>query len=101
MNCASFWTSIGKSANEFSSKWVRTPLGEALGWTLIHSLWGGCHHRLDPRSNSAAMRSSRARYVAACSALLLMLGGFGCTLVRVIPEHSLGLKVQRSRTSFA
>src|SRR5262249_9497151 len=79
----------------FLQDWVQTPVAGALGWTLIHSLWEGAVVASILGATLLITRSSRARYVAACGALLLMLGAFGCTLGRVMPEYSLGSKDPR------
>jgi bla regulator protein blaR1 len=75
----------------FLESWVMTPLAQAMGWTLLNSLWEGA---LVSASLGAALwttRSARARYAAACVAMLVMLGGISLTLVRVIPERVHGL----------
>src|SRR5262245_56720995 len=79
----------------FLQSWVRTPLAEALGWTLIHSLWEGAIIASILGATLLIIRSSQARYVAACGALLLMLGGLGFTLVRVMPEHNHGKALKK------
>jgi beta-lactamase regulating signal transducer with metallopeptidase domain len=66
--------------------WVATPLAGALGWTLLHSLWQGALIAAALAVALGAMRSPRARYAAACAAMIMMLGGFGLTLVRLLPE---------------
>ena len=58
----------------------------AIGWTLIHSLWEGAILSAALAAALLPIRSARVRYAAACAALLLMLGGFGFTLVRMMPE---------------
>ena len=79
----------------FLESWVETPLAEAVGWTLLHSLWEGAIISAMLGAVLVATRSSRVRYAAACGVLLLMLGGSSLTLVRVIPEHSQGLQTIR------
>ncbi len=76
----------------FLESWVETPLAEAVGWTLLHSLWEGAIISAMLGAVLVATRSSRVRYAAACGVLLLMLGGSSLTLVRVMPEHSHGLR---------
>lgn len=66
--------------------WVETPLAGAVGWTLLHSLWEGAIVSAALAAALVALRSARARYPAACLAMLVMLAGFGVTLVRVMPE---------------
>lgn len=67
--------------------WVQTPLAQAIGWTLVHSLWEGALVALVLAVALWAMRSSRARYAAACLAMLAMLAGFGFTFTRVMPRQ--------------
>ena len=54
----------------------------ALGWTIVHSLWEGAIVALALAGALSVMRGSRARYAAACLAMLGILGGFGLTLSR-------------------
>src|SRR5260370_42288709 len=70
----------------FVETWVHTPLAGAAGWTLLHSLWEGAIISAALAAVLMAMRSPRARYAAACVALLVMVAGFGLTLVRMMPE---------------
>lgn len=65
--------------------WVATPLAQAVGWTLLHSLWQGAIIAAGLATALGAMRSARARYAAGWVAMLLMLGGMGLTFVRVVP----------------
>jgi GWxTD domain-containing protein len=71
--------------------WVTTPLAQALGWTLLHSLWEGAMISAILGAALWATRSARARYAAACVAMLVMLGGISLTLVHVMPERVHGL----------
>jgi GWxTD domain-containing protein len=68
--------------------WVHTPLAQAIGWTLVHSLWEGALVALVLAAALWAFRSSRARYAAACLAMLVMLAGFGFTFARLMPRGS-------------
>ena len=63
-----------------------SPLAEAIGWTLLHSLWEGAIIAAALTVAMTLMRSPRARYGAACVALLAMLAGFGFTLLRLVPD---------------
>ena len=72
--------------------WVATPLAWAVGWTLLHSLWEGAIISAALVATLVAMRSPRARYGAACVAMLVMLGGFALTLVRMMPEGTHGTR---------
>jgi hypothetical protein len=76
--------------------WVATPLAGAVGWTLLHSLWEGAIISAALAAALVAMRSPRARYAAACIAMLMMLGGFGLTLVRMMPERAHGVRTVRA-----
>ena len=76
--------------------WVETPLAGAVGWTLLHSLWEGAILMAALAAVLVAIRSPRARYAAACVAMLVMLSGFGLTLVRVMPDGARGLQAVRT-----
>jgi GWxTD domain-containing protein len=65
---------------------VSTPVSEALGWTVLHSLWEGALIALALAAALACSRSSRVRYGAGCAALLALLCSFGFTLLRLLPE---------------
>jgi beta-lactamase regulating signal transducer with metallopeptidase domain len=65
---------------------VHTPLAQAIGWTLFHSLWEGAAVAGLLVVVLSVVRSSRIRYAAACLALLCILAGFGVTLSRSMPE---------------
>jgi TonB family protein len=78
--------------------WVETPLAAAVGWTLLHSLWEGAIVSAALAAALVAMRSPRARYAAACLAMLVIVGGFGLTLVRVMPEGAHGLRIAKPAT---
>jgi GWxTD domain-containing protein len=70
--------------------WVETPVAEAVGWTLLHSLWEGALIAAALAAFLVAMRSPRVRYAAACAAMLAMLGAFVLTFLRVMPEAARG-----------
>ena len=61
---------------------VRTPLSEALGGALFHSLWQGAI----AAGFLSLFRSARTRYVAGCVALVAILGGFVFTFWTLLPE---------------
>jgi GWxTD domain-containing protein len=65
-----------------------TALYEAIGWTLVHSLWEGAMVALVLAGALFASRSPGVRYWAACMAMLAMLAGFGYTFARAIPEST-------------
>ena len=60
---------------------VRMPASEALGWALLHSLWQGAIAALFV----ALVRSSRARYIAGCLALVGLLCIFTFTFWQCLP----------------
>src|SRR5688500_1776914 len=74
--------------------WVQTRLADALGWTLLHSLWEGAIVAFALAAVFLTTRSPRARYAAACIAMLVIVGCFGITLISVLPE---GAPEPRSR----
>ena len=67
--------------------WVETPGGTALVWTLIHSLWEGALVALLLAAALSVLRGSRARYAAACIALLVLLAGFGLTFANLLARQ--------------
>lgn len=79
----------------FLQGWVESPLAGAVGWTLLHSLWEGAIISAALAAALMAMRSPRARYAAACGAMLVMLGAFALTLMRMLPEGGQGLGTVR------
>src|SRR5712692_8623016 len=76
--------------------WVATPLAGAVGWTLLHSLWEGAIIAAALAAALLAIRSPRARYAAACVALLAMVAAFGLTLVRMMPEGAQAMQTVRA-----
>jgi len=79
--------------------WVQTPLAQALGWTLFHSLWEGVLAAAALAAALCVIRSSRARYIAGCVALLAVLAGFGLTFARVAAQlQSRHATTERART---
>jgi GWxTD domain-containing protein len=66
--------------------WVQTPLAQALGWTLFHSLWEGVLAAAALAAALCVIHSSRVRYIAGCVALLAVLAGFGLTFARVAAQ---------------
>jgi GWxTD domain-containing protein len=65
---------------------VDSPLAVAIGRSLLHSLWEGALLSALLAAVLVAVRSPRARYAAACAAMLLMLGGFSLTLILLAPQ---------------
>ncbi len=77
---------------KFLETWVESPLAGAIGWTLLHTLWEGAILSALLASMLLVVRSPRARYAAACIAMVIMLGGVGLTFVYVMPEGVHGLR---------
>ena len=65
---------------------VRTPVSEALGWTLLHSFWEELLIAAALASVLGVVRSSRIRYRAGYIALLTTLVSFSLTLIYVFPR---------------
>jgi bla regulator protein blaR1 len=75
---------------------VRTPLAASLGWTVIHSLWQGALIAAALAAALLALRTPRARYGAACLAMLAMTGAFAITFVRELPEGTSGAEIRQA-----
>ena len=71
---------------------VGTPLAEALGWTLFHSLWEGIIIAAALAALLTPVRSARIRYAAGCVAMLAMLASFAITLIHFLPEANSGVQ---------
>jgi GWxTD domain-containing protein len=67
--------------------WVHTPGASALGWTVAHSLWEGALVALALAGALGLLRSSRARYAAACLAMLALVGGIAFTFQHVLAQQ--------------
>lgn len=76
----------------FLEELVATPLARAVGWTLLHSLWEGAAISLALAAVLGATRSARARYAAACIAMLTTVAAIVVTFVRLAPEGMYGLR---------
>jgi len=74
--------------------WVETPLAGATGWALLDSLWEGAIIAAALAAVLMVLRSPRARYAAACAAMLAMLGAFGFTLARAMPGDGARVRIQ-------
>lgn len=72
---------------------IASPWAGAIGWALLHSLWEGAIISGVLGAALAGLRSPRARYVAACAAMLAMLAAFGVTLARMMPESTHSTRV--------
>jgi GWxTD domain-containing protein len=66
--------------------WLHTPLAQSIGFALLHFLWEGVLIAVALAAALCMARSARARYGAACIAMLLMLASFSVTLVRLRPR---------------
>src|SRR5689334_12241894 len=60
---------------------VHTPVAKAVGWTLFHFLWEGVIVAALLAVALAILRTARARYGAACVALVAMLMCFAVTFL--------------------
>lgn len=74
------------------------PITQAIGWTLLHSLWGGALVAALLWLALAGLRSSRTRYAAAYVALTILSIAFVCTATALLPHVRPG---PRPFTSFA
>lgn len=61
-------------------------LVQAVGWALVHFLWQGALIALVMISALSVCRGAKARYGAACAAMLVLLATFGVTLSVSIPD---------------
>ena len=68
--------------------WVHTAAAGALGWTLAHSLWEGALIAVLLGIAFSVLRSARARYAAACLAMLALVAAFCFTF-----RHFLALQI--------
>lgn len=64
---------------------VRTPLSEAISYTLIHFLWEGIVIAAILAAILPSIRSPHVRYMAGCVSLLAMLVSFVLTLIHFLP----------------
>jgi GWxTD domain-containing protein len=76
---------------------INTPMADAVGWALFHSLWEGALIAAMLAATLAAFRSPRVRYGAACLALVVTLGAFLVTLVHVMPHQVQGLRAASAK----
>ncbi len=76
----------------FLKELVATPLARPVGWTLLHSLWEAAAISLVLAIVLAGTRSARARYTAACIAMLASIVATSFTFVRLIPGGMYGLR---------
>jgi hypothetical protein len=77
--------------------WVKTPLADAAGWALFHSLSEGAMIAAALLVVLAIVWSPRVRYWAACLALLAMVGAFAVTLICLLPQSGRGFGAASAR----
>jgi bla regulator protein BlaR1 len=73
---------------------IASPAAAAIGWTLLHSLWEGAIIAAVLGAMLLVLRTARARYLAACVALLALLALFTLTLLRLAPESAQSFRVR-------
>jgi len=73
---------------------IASPAVAAIGWTLLHSLWEGAIIATVLGAMLLVLRTARARYLAACVALLALLALFTLTLLRLAPESAQSFRVR-------
>jgi GWxTD domain-containing protein len=69
--------------------WLHTPAAQALGLTLFHFLWEGAALAAALALALAVLKSSRARYAAACLALAAMPLACSVTFERLLPQQTI------------
>ena len=84
----------------FLENFVETPMAGAIGWTLLHSLWEGAIVSAVLAAVLLAVRSPCVRYAAACAAMLVMLAGFGLTLLWLLPDEASGARNVQGRVLY-
>lgn len=67
---------------------IHTPLANAFGWAIFHSLWHGGVAAVVLGIALAWTRSPRVRYAVSCIALLALFTGFCITFVRSMHDTS-------------
>ena len=73
---------------------IANPAVAAIGWTLLHSLWEGAIVAAVLGAMLLILRTARARYLAACVALLALLALFTLTLLRLAPQSARSFPVR-------
>lgn len=66
--------------------WVQNPGTVVMAKTLLHSLWQGAAVVLALAAALCVLRSARARYAAACVAMVLLVAGPVLTFERLTPQ---------------
>src|SRR5271170_1921024 len=78
---------------------VGSPIAGVIGWALLQSLWEGAIISALLATALMAFRSPRARYAAACAAMLVMLATFALSIIYLVPKHAEGLRPLKPPTS--
>ena len=73
---------------------ISSPAAAAIGWTLLHSLWEGAIVAAGFGATLLILHTARARYLAACLALLALVALFSLTLLRLAPESAQNFPVR-------
>jgi GWxTD domain-containing protein len=76
--------------SELMRNLIETPVANALGWALLHSLWQGAAIAMGLLGALSIVRSARGRYAAAWLALLAVFAAFIGTFVWVMPQAGVG-----------
>jgi len=63
-------------------------VAEAIGWTLVHSLWQGAAAALALFCILLVARAAWVRYAAGCVALFGVAAAFVVTLIRLMPDDT-------------
>jgi GWxTD domain-containing protein len=74
---------------------IGSPIAQATGWALLHSLWEGAIVSAVLAVVVWITRSARVRYIAACLAMFAILLCFLGTLIALVP-HELGSGARNS-----
>jgi len=80
----------------FLESWVNTPLANAVGWALFHSLWEGAFIAAALVVLLRFVRSSNIRYWIACLALTAIVSAFAATLIYFLPASGRSLAVTQA-----
>jgi len=80
----------------FLESWVNTPLANAVGWALFHSLWQGAFIAAALAVLLRFIRSSNVRYWTACLALAAIVSAFAATLIYFLPASGRSLAVTQA-----
>ena len=84
-----------------AAAWAHLPLVKALGWALAHFVWQAALIALLLAAALRVLRSARARYGAACGAMLAMLAAFAITLALSVPDQRTAAPPESARSAAA